>query len=156
MDIVLNGHDHDYQRFVPLDANLNPASDGITEFVDGTGGQGVEKLVDTYDSRLVTTPAIALTYGAMRFELYNGYTNFKFIDTTGTTKDSGTINCHHSGPPYDISGTVTLPGGGGLAGVTVALNGQSAVTDADGKYTIYSLPDGTAGDLTPSKDEATP
>ena len=51
---------------------------------------------------------------------------------------------------YTISGKVTSTSGG-LAGVTVALNGYSALTGADGKYTISSVPYGTAGDLTPSK-----
>ena len=42
VDIVLNGHDHDYQRWVPLDANGNPASNGITEFVAGGGGHSMQ------------------------------------------------------------------------------------------------------------------
>jgi len=33
--IVLNGHDHDYQRWVPLDGNGQPKPNGITEFVAG-------------------------------------------------------------------------------------------------------------------------
>jgi len=103
VDIVLDGHDHGYQHFTPLDGALQPVSDGITEFVDGTGGQGTQAMVRT-DSRLIQT---AITYGAMRFELYNGYTNFKFIDTGGTTRDSGTIQCHHSGIQPTVTSTPT-------------------------------------------------
>ena len=33
VDLVLTGHDHGYQRWVPLDANLNPSPNGATEFV---------------------------------------------------------------------------------------------------------------------------
>src|SRR6266498_718662 len=34
---VLNGHDHDYQRWVPLDGSGNPNTSGVTEFVGGSG-----------------------------------------------------------------------------------------------------------------------
>lgn len=36
--VVLNGHEHDYERFAPLDAAGNPSVDGVREFVVGTGG----------------------------------------------------------------------------------------------------------------------
>ena len=37
-DVVLNGHDHDYERFAPQDADARPSARGIREFVVGTGG----------------------------------------------------------------------------------------------------------------------
>ena len=39
-DVVLNGHDHDYERFAPQDPSAHAdASRGIREFVVGTGGK---------------------------------------------------------------------------------------------------------------------
>ena len=38
-DVILNGHDHDYERFVPQDNNGRADPGGITEFVVGTGGK---------------------------------------------------------------------------------------------------------------------
>lgn len=37
-DVVLTGHDHDYQRFRALDARGQPDPDGVRQFVVGTGG----------------------------------------------------------------------------------------------------------------------
>lgn len=37
-DVVVSAHDHDYQRFVPLDASEQPDPDGVRQFVVGTGG----------------------------------------------------------------------------------------------------------------------
>ena len=38
-DVVVNGHDHDYERFAPQDpAGDKDATNGIREFVVGTGG----------------------------------------------------------------------------------------------------------------------
>ncbi len=39
-DIVLNGHDHDYERFAPQNPEGQPDKNGIREFVVGTGGSG--------------------------------------------------------------------------------------------------------------------
>ena len=39
-DLVLNGHEHNYERFAPQDASGNPTADGITQIIAGTGGNG--------------------------------------------------------------------------------------------------------------------
>ena len=42
-DVVLNGHDHSYARYAPLnrDANGTDAARGIRQIVAGTGGKGL-------------------------------------------------------------------------------------------------------------------
>jgi len=40
-DIVVNGHDHDYERFAPQNPGGKPDPKGIREFVVGTGGGGL-------------------------------------------------------------------------------------------------------------------
>jgi hypothetical protein len=35
-DVVLNGHDHDYERFTPLSADGQVDTNGIREFIAGT------------------------------------------------------------------------------------------------------------------------
>ncbi|HEX9837786.1 MAG TPA: metallophosphoesterase, partial [Anaerolineales bacterium] len=40
-DVVLNGHDHTYERFAPQNPNGQADSKGIREFVVGTGGAGL-------------------------------------------------------------------------------------------------------------------
>ena len=37
-DLVLNGHEHNYERFAPQDPQGRPAPDGIVQIVAGTGG----------------------------------------------------------------------------------------------------------------------
>jgi acid phosphatase type 7 len=45
VDVVINGHDHTYERFAPQDPDgrLDPAH-GIREFVVGTGGSPLYEL----------------------------------------------------------------------------------------------------------------
>ncbi len=94
-DIVLNGHDHDYQRWTALNASGQPDPNGIVEFVVGTGGHAIQTFV-TSDARMVkgydatTTP---LPYGALRLDLSPTQATYQFVDTTGAVLDGGTINC---------------------------------------------------------------
>jgi 3',5'-cyclic AMP phosphodiesterase CpdA len=38
VELVLSGHDHDYERFAPMDADGNADPRGVRQFVVGTGG----------------------------------------------------------------------------------------------------------------------
>jgi hypothetical protein len=109
VDIVLNGHDHDYQRWVPLDASGQPGPAGITEFVVGTGGHGIQTFATT-DSRVASafdSTTSPKPFGALRLRLYAAHAAFDFINTSGTFLDSGTIACKNAGsggnpPPIKI------------------------------------------------------
>jgi len=47
-DLVLNGHDHLYARYKPLDYSGNPdAKRGIREFIVGTGGETLDKVASS-------------------------------------------------------------------------------------------------------------
>ena len=101
VSVVLNGHDHDYQRWVPLDGSGNPSPNGITEFVVGGGGHSLQQFI-TNDSRLAVgydATSSTIVYGALRLELSGGNLAYKYINTSGSTLDSGTINCAKNPPP---------------------------------------------------------
>ena len=64
-DLVVNGHDHNYQRWQPLDATGNPSAQGIPQIIAGMGGHGIRPFVTT-DARVVTAyDNPALTSGAL-------------------------------------------------------------------------------------------
>ena len=81
VDVVLNGHDHSYQRFKPLN--------GVTEFVVGTTGHS--RQAPAADPRLVAFAGN--TFGALRAELNPHGFGFRFIDDGGQVLDSGAIPC---------------------------------------------------------------
>ena len=80
-DVVLNGHDHSYQRFRPLQ--------GTTEFVVGTTGHS--RQAPAPDARLVAFAGD--TFGALRAELNPHGFGFRFIDDGGRVLDAGAIPC---------------------------------------------------------------
>ncbi len=82
--IVLNGHDHDYERFVP--------KNGIQEFVVGTGGksergQGTVSSGSAY--RLFSTP------GVLRLRLATTTYRWEFHTVSGTVVDAGGLATSH-------------------------------------------------------------
>jgi hypothetical protein len=101
VDIVLTGHDHNYQRWVPLNGNGAPSSTGITQFVAGGGGHGIQNFLTT-DNRLAagfdTSPN---SLGSLRFELNQSGASFQYINYLGAVLDSGAIPC--SGAPSDVT-----------------------------------------------------
>jgi hypothetical protein len=92
-DVILNGHDHDYERYAPQDANgkLDLAR-GIREFVVGTGGKNHRPFgapESTSEVRDTTT------FGVLKLTLKTGSYEWKFIPEAGKTfTDSGSDNCH--------------------------------------------------------------
>jgi hypothetical protein len=95
-DIILTGHDHNYQRWQPLDASGNYDPEGITQFVVGSGGHGIRPFVNS-DTRLaIGRDSLEDTVGALRLELYSDRAIFKYINTDGVVLDSGEISCHQA------------------------------------------------------------
>ena len=96
VDIALTGHDHDYQRWHPLNGQGELDPNGITEFVVGTGGHGIQDFTrnDPLEPRLAVgfdTPPAA--FGALRMELNQDGAAFQFVNTQGHVLDSGSIGC---------------------------------------------------------------
>src|SRR4029077_3719493 len=139
--LVLNGHDHDYQRWKPLDANGNPSVGGLTEMVSGTGGHSAQYFTSS-DSRVAASKNGV--FGALQLSLSPSAAQFKYYTVSGSTStlfDSGTVPCNGYGT---LAGTVTdattgLP----VAGATVSYAGASTVTAGSGAYSLAKAPLGT-------------
>jgi acid phosphatase type 7 len=92
-DVILNGHDHDYERFAPQDPNGRADSvRGIREFVVGTGGKNHRPFTEPHANSEVRN---ADAFGVLKLTLSaNGY-DWQFIPEAGKTfTDSGTGTCH--------------------------------------------------------------
>jgi len=92
-DVVLTGHEHDYERFAPQtpDGQLDPKH-GIREFVVGTGGR-MEKghFVGDHNSEHQEKGG----FGVLKLTLHPKSYDFEFI--RGSDKkilDSGSEECH--------------------------------------------------------------
>jgi hypothetical protein len=92
-DVVVNGHDHDYERFAPQTPDgAADAARGIREFVVGTGGKSHRPFGAPKPNSEVRD---ATAYGVLKLTLKaNGY-DWQFIPEAGKTfTDSGSGTCH--------------------------------------------------------------
>jgi acid phosphatase type 7 len=91
VDVILNGHDHDYERFAPQDGDGNAVAAGIRQFVVGTGGispRPFSAVKPNSEVRIVDR-------GVMSMQLRDdGSYSWAFVDDiTGAVDDAGTGTC---------------------------------------------------------------
>ena len=94
-DLVLNGHDHNYERFDPQGPLGNADPNGITEIIAGTGG--------AYHTGFLSTAANSVkrnanTFGVLKLTLHPTSFDWQFVPDgqsgNGTFTDAGSRNCH--------------------------------------------------------------
>jgi hypothetical protein len=93
-DVIINGHDHDYERFAPQDPEGHlDAKHGIREFVVGSGGKNSHRAMG------VTQPNSEVrnsdTYGVLKLTLHSRGYDWEFVPEAGRTfTDTGSGECH--------------------------------------------------------------
>jgi hypothetical protein len=95
-DVVLNGHDHIYERFAPQTPAASPdPARGIREFIVGTGGGNHTSITSVAANSLVRDTT---TFGILELTLHPTSYDWQFVpaDGSGTFTDSGSAACHGS------------------------------------------------------------
>jgi hypothetical protein len=86
-DIVLNGHEHNYQRYGKQDLGGRATSNGIREFVVGSGGKSHYGLLEEKDPNYET--GNATDFGVLRLHLGDGSYSWEFVEVSGAVLDAG-------------------------------------------------------------------
>jgi hypothetical protein len=91
-DVVLAGHDHDYERFSPQDSDGNrDPQHGIREFVVGTGGRSHYRFGRVQPNSEVRNSD---TFGVLKLTLSSADYAWEFIPVAGKTfTDAGSAAC---------------------------------------------------------------
>lgn len=173
-DVVLNGHDHTYERFAPQDPN--GASDpvrGIRQFVVGNGGKNLYAFGTPVANSEVRDNT---TYGVLELTLHpTGYDWQLVPEAGGSFTDAGSGTCHsaptatllHSvtpcrlvdtrdptgpggGPHLEANGTRRFPIAGrcGVPASAVAVAVNVTAVDATAPGTIAAFAAGKAAPMT--------
>jgi hypothetical protein len=91
VDVILNGHDHLYERFAPQDPDGRmDAARGIRQFTVGTGGAELYPTVRV----AANTETIVNEYGVLKLTLRSASYTWEFIGIDGRVRDSGSGACH--------------------------------------------------------------
>lgn len=91
-DVVLSGHEHNYERFAPqTPAGVRDTARGIREFIVGTGGGGFDGL----GPRIANSEASSTDHGVLKLTLSPGRYTWQFIPIPSESfRDSGSASCH--------------------------------------------------------------
>ncbi|MFF1342239.1 discoidin domain-containing protein [Streptomyces sp. NPDC058290] len=91
-DLVLNGHDHHYERFAPQNPDGKAAADGIVEIVGGMGGAEpypIEQVQPNSQKR------ISGQYGVLKLDFADSGYSWTYVGSDGQVKDtSPKYSCH--------------------------------------------------------------
>jgi len=91
VDLVLNGHDHDYERFAPQDANGKVDSKGPVQIIVGSAG----RKLTTPKAEHEATEKLLKEYGVLKLTMTDSTFSTQLIGLDGRSLDSSpTYKCH--------------------------------------------------------------
>ena len=92
-ELVVNGHDHGYQRFKPADSmGVEDPTNGVREIVVATGGASLYAFET--DSALIATRDNS-SHGVLKLTLGPSSYGWEFVPVPGDMfTDEGTADCH--------------------------------------------------------------
>jgi hypothetical protein len=91
-DVVLNSHDHSYERFVPQNPDEERDPEGITEFVVGTGGKNLRHFPSDKPTTAVKDNT---TFGVLKLSLFPTSYEWEFVAEPGSSfTDSDSADCN--------------------------------------------------------------
>src|SRR5215210_3967278 len=117
-DVVLNGHNHNYERFARQNPQGQADPAGMREFVVGTGGESHYGFGAPQPNSEVRNGE---TFGVLKLTLHSGSYEFEFAPVAGQTFSDGpaTTRCHNGSgdttPPAVPADVATTPGDGHVA-----------------------------------------
>ncbi len=95
-EVVLNGHNHSYERFPLLTPDGSESPTGIREFVVGMGGKSLYSVSDGGSPK--SEAGNDDTFGVLKLQLEPAGYSWQYVPATfdgnGTFTDSGSGNCH--------------------------------------------------------------
>jgi hypothetical protein len=91
VDVVLNGHEHSYERFAPQrDSGRATAEEGMAEFVVGTGGRDLRAFGDPKPNSEIRWNG---SFGVLALTLRADGYDWRFHATDGANVDEGSAAC---------------------------------------------------------------
>lgn len=122
-DIVVNGHDHVYERFAQQDPGGNADPKGIRQFVVGTGGASHGSFDAVQPNSEVRDNT---TFGSLQLTLRASSYEWEFVpEVEGSFSDSGAGRCNDDPPAASLTVTPTT----GTAPLTVTADASSSKDD---------------------------
>jgi hypothetical protein len=92
VELVITGHEHNYERFAEMDGSGTEVTEGLREIIVGTGGAG---LYDFGAPLAASEVRDSSTFGVLKVTLYATGYDWEFVPVPHSTfTDSGSGKCH--------------------------------------------------------------
>lgn len=92
VDVIVNGHDHDYERFAPMNPDGEEDRErGMRQFIVGTGGTSLRPFEEIAENSELRA---AVSHGVLKFTLHDRTYDWEFVPTAGSFSDRGSAGCH--------------------------------------------------------------
>jgi hypothetical protein len=99
-DVVLNGHDHLYERFAPQTSDGTPDPRGMREFVVGTGGASLYGIGQVQPNSEAIGTGV---FGVLKLKLHAAGYDWEFVPAeAGAFGDTGSAECVGTLSPGNI------------------------------------------------------
>jgi 3',5'-cyclic AMP phosphodiesterase CpdA len=90
VELILAGHDHDYERFTKMNADGEPRRNGVIQIVSGAGGKSLYRLGPRVDGSVYAEDS---RYGVLKLSLASSSFSWAYKTLGGGTPDSGSRGC---------------------------------------------------------------
>jgi hypothetical protein len=138
-DVILVGHEHDYERFARQTPGQVPDTHGIREFVVGIGGRSFYTFSTIQPNSEVR---ITQQFGVLKLTLHGSSYSWELVAENHTVLDSGTTTCSVPAAP-DVPLSPTLTSASGADG-SVSLQWSAPSSNGGAAVTNYNVYRGTA------------
>lgn len=92
VDVVLVGHDHDYERFAPMNVDGDQTAEGVRQFVVGIGGSSLRQFGAVHPS---SEFRYSEAYGVLKLTLFPRAYEWQLITVdNASVVDAGHDSCH--------------------------------------------------------------
>ena len=92
-ELLLSGHDHDYERFAPQTVDAVAGAAGVRQFIVGTGGATLRQFAPQPAAN--SEARIAGVYGVLSLKLRAAAYDWRFVPQPGSSAgDAGSAACH--------------------------------------------------------------
>ncbi|MFP5370851.1 MAG: metallophosphoesterase [Actinomycetes bacterium] len=139
LEIVLTGHQHDYERFARMDCAGNQMSTGARSFVIGSGGNGLYRFGTVQPGSEFRNDT---DYGVLELALHSTYYEWSFIASGRGEDGSTSVVTGNAGQRLDTGSEPTAPVGSPGNSAPVVDAGVTASVVAPGPVSL----DGTVTD----------
>jgi hypothetical protein len=153
VEIVLNGHDHIYERFAPQSPGGAADPKGIQQFTSGTGGKNHTSVVSVQPNSMIRN---ADTFGVLQLTLHATSYDWQFVPEAGKTfTDSGTRNCFTPSSPQPTPAATKTPTAPPPIGTTDPRSSMTFSPAAD-SYVSAAIPNTNYGGSQQLRFDASP